>query len=357
MPLPKALTGLRAVAVPAANNTSAFAVVTGGFDGTANTKTVWANNLNQDGTVGSSTNTSWTTIATNPLPTTLAHHALAEADDTNSPVAVGKRFVYVIGGQVNVTDLPGGSSAIYMASVDATTGAVSAWTTVTNSLPKALLGMSATVHNGYLYVAGGLDTTGNPVATVYSAPVNSDGTIGAWATSTNSLPTARAFGGMFVFGGNIYFVDGDPVGSSVAPNLQSVGDKSVYFATAVRGAIGTWTPNGNSTIHNTAKGLLFVADGQALSGEGVYTGSVGSGEMETSSVNGSNTSNSALTSFNGLTGSTAPKANVYNATGFTSSIVTSANAPRFMILGGQTLTGTTGPGGALSSTVYYNNKP
>ena len=357
MPLPKALTGLRAVAVPGASSTSAFAVVTGGFDGTANTKTVWVNNLNQDGTVGSTTNTAWTTISTNPLPTTLAHHAMAEADDTNSPVSVGKRFVYVIGGQVNATDLPGGTSAIYMASVDSTTGALSTWTTLTNPLPKSLLGMSAIVHNGYLYVAGGLDTNGNPVASVYSAPVNSDGTIGTWTTATNSLLTPRSFGEMFVFGGNIYFVDGDPVGSNVAPNLQSVGDKSVYFATAVRGAIGTWTPNGNSTIHNTAKGLLFVADGQVISGEGVYTGSVGSGEMETSTVNGSNTSNSALTSFNGLTGSTAPKANVYNAAGLTSPIVTSAKAPRFMILGGQALTGTTGPGGALSNTVYYNNMP
>jgi hypothetical protein len=33
------------------------------------------------------------------------------------------------------------------------------------------------------------------------------------------------------------------------------------------------------------------------------------------------------------------------------------NAPRFMILGGQALTDKIGPGGALSSTVYYNNMP
>ena len=156
MALPKGMTGLRAVAVPGTSSTSAFAIVTGGFDGSANTTTVWSNNLNQDGTVGNTTNTTWTTIATNPLPTTLAHHAMAEADDTNSLVASGKRYIYVIGGQVNSTDAPGGTNTIYMASVDSTTGAVGTWTTLTKSLPQALVGESATVHNGYLYVAGGL---------------------------------------------------------------------------------------------------------------------------------------------------------------------------------------------------------
>ena len=355
--LPKAMTGLRAVAVPGTSSSSAFTIVTGGYDGSANTTTVWADNLNQDGTVGDATNTSWTTITTNPLPTTLAHHAMAEADDANSLVAVGKRFIYVIGGQVNSTDA-GGTDNVYVASVDATAGTVGMWTSLTSTLPQPLLGMSATVHNGYLYVAGGLNTNGVPVGAVYSAPVNADGTLGTWTTSTNSLPTPRAFGTMFVFGGVIYYIDGDP-NSSVAPNDQGVGDDRVYYASALRGAVGAWVQNGNSTIHDRAKGVLFNAYGQVIAGEGVYTGSVGSGEMETTTINADNTGNLALNSFNGLTGSSgqSPKANVYNAAGFTSPLVSSTNAPRFLILGGQALTGTTGAGGALSSTVYYNNKP
>lgn len=357
MALPKAMTGLRAVAVPGTSSTSAFAIVTGGYDGTANTTTVWSNNLNQDGTVGNSTNTTWTTIITNPLPTTLAHHAMGEADDTNSLVASGKRYIYVIGGQVNSTDAPGGVNTVYMASVDSTTGAVGTWTTLTNSLPQALVGTTATVHNGYLYVAGGLAAGNNvPTNAVYSAPVNSDGTIGTWTTATNTLPTARAFGMMFVFGGQIYYIDGDPNNSST-PNAQGVGDKDVYFASAVRGVIGTWQLNANLTIHDRAKGVLYNAYGQVIAGEGVYTGAVGSGEMETSTINGSNTSNVALNSWNGLTGVTIPSANVYNAGGFTSPLVTTTYSPRFLLLGGQAQTGTTGAGGALSSVVYYNNKP
>ena len=355
MALPKPMTGLRAVAIPGTSGTSAFAIVTGGFDGSANTTTVWANNLNQDGTVGNSTNTTWATIATNPLPTTLAHHAMAEADDTNSLVPQGKRFIYVIGGQVNATDTAG-TNKVYVASVDSTAGTVGTWTTLTNNLPQPLLGMSATVHNGYLYVAGGLNTNGVPVGSVYSALVNSDGTLGTWTTATNTLPTPRAFGTMFVFGGIVYYINGDQ-NSSIPPNDQGVGDKFVYYASALRGAVGTWVQNGNSTIHDRAKGVLFAAYGQVISGEGVYNGSVGSGEMEISTINATNTGNLALNSWNGLTGSTDATANVYNAAGITSPLVSTTNAPRFLILGGQALTGTTGAGGALSSTVYYNSKP
>ena len=358
MALPKPMTGLRAIGVPGTSSSSAFAIITGGCDGTANTNNVWANNLNQDGTVGSTTNTTWTQITTNPLPTTLAHHAMAEADDTNSLAGVGKRFIYVIGGQVSSTDV-GGANTVYVASVDSTAGTVGTWTALTSTLPQPLLGLSATVHNGYLYVAGGRDTSGNPADTVYSAPVNADGTIGTWTTSTNALLKKKSFGAMFIFGGIIYYINGDP-NSSILPNNQGVGDTDVYYASAVRGKVGSWTLNGNSTPADRAKGVLFTAYGQVISGEGVYTGNPGSKEMETSTVNSNNTTNTALLSWTGLTGSLgqSPKANVYNGAGFTSPLFApTTNGPRFLILGGQAFTGTTGAGGALSSTVYVNTAP
>ncbi len=356
MALPKLMTGLRAAAVPGTSSSSAFAIVTGGYDGSGNTNTVWANNLNQNGTVGSTTNTTWTTITTNPLLTTLAHHAMAEADDANSLVPVGKRYVYVIGGQVNSGDI-GGTNTVYVSSVDSTAGTVGPWTASTNTLPQPLYGLTAIVHNGFLYVAGGLDTNRNPVKDVYSAPVNSDGTIGTWTTATNTLPTARAFGTMVVFGGIIYYINGDP-NASIPPNNQGVGDTDVYYASAVRGVVGTWTLNGNLTPANRAKGVLFTAYGQFISGEGVYTGNSGSKEMETSTVNGNNTTNVALNPWTGLTGTTDPGANVYNAAGFTSPLFApTTNGPRFLLLGGQAFTSTPGTAGVLSSTVYVNTAP
>jgi hypothetical protein len=352
MALPTAKTGLRAVPVPGSTSSTAFAIVTGGFDGTANTNTVWANNLNSDGTVGSTTNTTWTTITINPLPDTRAHHAMAAADPTNSLVATTARFIYVIGGQKAFTDAPGGTNTVFMASVDPTTGAVGTWQTLTSTLPQQLVGMSATVYNGFLYVAGGLTTGGLPSAAVYSAPINTDGTLGAWTTATNALPTATAFGTMFAFGGKLYFINGDP-NNSFTPNLQGLGTNNVYLASALRGAVGTWTLNPNLTIKGRAKGILFAAFGQVIVGEGIYNGSPGSTEFERSTVNPDGT----LASWNGLTGSQAPSANVYNAGSFVSPLISPAQTPRFLLLGGQAFTATTGPGGALSSTVHVNNAP
>jgi len=346
--LPKALTGLRAIGVQGSTSTTAFVVVTGGSDLLTNSTTVLSNTLKADGTVGAN----WTTITTNPLPSARAHHAMAEADDTNSLVAAGKRFIYAIGGQQASTDAPGGTNTVFMASVDPTTGAVGTWTALASTLPQQLVGMSATVYNGFLYVAGGLTTVGMPSAAVFSAPINSDGTLGTWTTATNALPTATAFGTMFAFGGKLYFIGGDP-NMSITPNLQGVGINSnnVYLASALRGAVGTWTLNTNLINKGRAKGILFAAFGQVILGEGIYNGSPGSSEFERSTVNPDGT----LAPWNGLTGSNVPSANVYNAGAFVSPLISPAQTPRFLLLGGQKFV-TTGTG-TLSSTVFVNNAP
>jgi len=352
MALPEALTGLRAIGVPGSTSSTAFAIVTGGYDGTANSNVTYSINLNPDGTVGSTTNISWTTISANSLPETRAHHAMAEADPTNSLVATTARFVYVIGGQKLSTDGPGGTNTVFMASVDPTAGTVGTWTALTSTLPQQLLGVSATVYNGYLYVAGGLTTGALPSSAVYSAPINSDGTLGSWTTATNVLPTATAFGSMFAFGGKLYFINGDP-NNSTTPNDQDSGTNNVYYTGALRGAVGTWTLNSSSTIKTRNKGILFAAFGQVIEGEGIYNGSPGSSEFERSTVN----SDSSLASWNGLTGAKVPNANVYNAGEFVSPLISPTQTPRFLFLGGQAFTGTSGPGGALSSTVYVNSAP
>lgn len=349
--LPKPLTGLCAIAVPGATSSTAFAVVTGGYDGTANSNVSYSINLNPDGTVGSSTNVSWTTILANPLPETRAHHAMAEADPTNSLVATNARYVYVIGGQKLTTDGPGGTDTIFMSSVDPTAGTIPTWQALTSTLPQQLLGVSATVYNGYLYVAGGLTTGALPSNVVYSAPINSDGTLGTWTTATNALPTATAFGSMFAFGGKLYFIDGDP-NNSTTPNDQDLGTDNVYYATITRGTVGPWALS-QTTTKGRSKGSLFAAFGQVIVGEGIYNGNPGSSEFERSTVN----ADGSLASWNGLTGSQVPNANVYNAAAFVSPLISPTQTPRFLLLGGQTFTGTSGPGGALSSKVYVNSAP
>jgi len=156
---------------------------------------------------------------------------------------------------------------------------------------------------------------------------------------------------MFAFGGKLYFINGDP-NNSTTPNDQDAGTNNVYFATAVRGAVGKWTLS-NPTSKARNKGILFAAFGQVIDGEGIYSGNPGSSEFERSTVN----SDGSLSSWNGLTGSNIPNANVYNAAAFVSPLISPTQTPRFLLLGGQAFTGTSGPGGALSSTVYVNSAP
>jgi N-acetylneuraminic acid mutarotase len=345
-PLPTALTGLRAVAVPA-SSTSAFVVVAGGFDGTNNTTNVLANTLVADGTVGAN----WTSISTNPLPASRAHHGMAVAHPGNSLVPVNSAFIYVVGGQANSTDAPGGTNTVYMSPVNPTTGAVGTWTALSSTLPQSLVGPAVTVYNGQMYVVGGLIPGGVPSATVYSAPINSDGTLGNWSTSTNVYPTAVSFATTFGFGGNLYVFDGD-TNSSTDPNEQGVsGIRQVNFAPAHNGVVGAWTST-QSSIKPRKKHITWLSFGQIIDAEGIYDGNPGSSELERTSVD----ADATLASWNGITSSVNQiGANVYNAAAFVSPLQSVSGNPRLLLLGGQGFS--TNPPGALSNTVYVNNAP
>ena len=345
--LPVALTGLRAAVVPGATS-GAFVVVTGGYDGSSNQTSVFSNTLNPDGTVGGS----WVSITTSPLPITLAHHAMVEADPTNSLVSTNSRFVYVIGGQQNSTDAPGGLTSVYQASVDPNTGIVGTWSQLTNSsLPESLVGLAASIFNGQIYVVGGLRADGTPSPNLYSAPVNSDGSLGTWTKQTNAYPSGVSFATAFGFGGKLYVIDGDAT-NSTDPNAQgSVGTKVANFASATRGTVGTWTATA-TTVKSRKKHITWTAFGQVIAAEGIYEGLPGNLELERTVVN----SDSTLGSWNGITASTNQiGANVYNAAAFVSPLLSPTTTPRFLLLGGQAFTMT--PPGALSSAVYYNNAP
>ncbi len=345
--LPVALSGLRAVVVPGANNTSAFVVVTGGYDGSSNKNTVYSEVLNPDGTLTGN----WISIATNPLPTTLAHHGMAEADPANSLVSSTSRFVYVLGGQQNSTDAPGGVATVYRASVDPNTGAVSTWTQLPNNLPESLVGSAVSIFNGQIYVVGGLRSDSTPSPNVYTAAVNSDGSLGAWTKQANPYPMGIAFATAFGFGGKLYVIDGDTA-NSTDPNSQGgTGTNAVNFATATRGNVGTWLTT-SSTVKSRKKQITWTAFGQVIDAEGIYEGLPGSLELERTVVQ----PDSTLTAWSGITNNINQiGANVYNGAALVSPLPSAANTPRFLLLGGQTFTMT--PPGALSNKVYYNTAP
>lgn len=346
-PLPTALAGLRAVGVPGNSATSAFVVVTGGYDGTKNTTTVLTNTLNPGGTLGAG----WT-VAANPLPQSRAHHGMVEADPSNSPVAANFRFVYVIGGQQNLGDTQG-TATVLRASVDPASGAVGTWTTLSSTpLPQGLVGPAVTILDGYIYVVGGWTTAGTPSANVYSAAVQSDGTLSAWTTSANSNPTAVSFATMFGSGSNLYVLGGD---SQISPDPNSqtgAGINNASYASALNGKVGIWAST-NSTMAARKKQVTWSAFGHVLDAEGAY--SPVPLELEQTVVQNDNT----LAGFTAITGAANQiNANVYNAAAFVSPLLSTAGTPRFLLLGGQAFTPNTPTvPSPLSAAAYVNTAP
>jgi hypothetical protein len=340
--LPTPLTGLRATAIPV-SDTSAYVVTTGGFDGTGNTSNVFVGALDPTGVI-----TGWTT-STNVLPETIADHGMVEASPENSLVDMNTAYVYVIGGQVDSANAPGGTTAVYNAPFDTTTGTVGAWAPLSSSLPGSLVGPAVTLFNGYVYVIGGLKSDGTPSSDVYSAPVNKDGTLGTWTKSANAYPTPVSFASAFGFAGKLYVLNGDTA-NSTDPNAQGTasGTQAVNFASAVNGVVGTWTAT-STTIKSRKKQIIWTAFGQIIDAEGIYSGNPGSSELERSKVN----PDSTLASFNGITATTNQiNANVYNAAAVVSPVQSAAATPRFILIGGQSVATS-----VISGTVFVNTAP
>lgn len=120
--------------------------------------------------------------------------------------------------------------------------------------PADRFGASATINDGYIYLAGGCTSATD--CTTYTnnvsyAPINPDGTITTanWVTS-GSIPATRAFGCLVTIGGTLYYLGGQnaTAGASSAYN-------TVYYSDiGGSGAPGTW---------NTASNALSTARSSA----------------------------------------------------------------------------------------------
>jgi uncharacterized membrane protein YcaP (DUF421 family) len=119
----------------------------------------------------------------------------------------------------------------------------------------------AVAYNGYLYVMGGLAANNVHFNDVQYAPINTDGTIGTWKT-TSSFTNIREGLGAVAYNGYLYVMGGDNyIGTSVFYNDVQ------YAPINPNGSVGTWstTTNLNSprssfgtTINN---GYLYVIGG------------------------------------------------------------------------------------------------
>jgi MYXO-CTERM domain-containing protein len=135
-------------------------------------------------------------------------------------------YLYVIGGYDGVAPL----AEVLAAPInsDGTLGAFGA----TTSLPTARFGHASVVYNGYLYVIGGFDT--GALAEVLRAPINPSGTLGTF-TATTPLPNALASHTSVAYGGRLYVIGGDgptrPTQVQFAP-INANGSLGAFTATA-----------------------------------------------------------------------------------------------------------------------------
>ena len=300
---------------------------------------------------GALLNATWGTTA--ELPAGRSFAAAVVADGFNSKVN-SYSTIYVLGG----LDATGAAtSTVYYASVDAS-GAVPAlgagsWATTT-ALPQALYAHGAVIFQGRIYVAGGNDATDMPVSAVYSATINSNGTLGAW-TTLPSLPDKRAYHQLLALGGRLYVVGGTNISAEPLSNAQSSGTQSTIFYDAVNLRDGslmdaTWTTNMLTLGKTREKFSLVATGGYLLASGGLYVGATtGSSEESYAGVN----ADGSIGSFNGATGShtITGSSGGYNFFNQSSAyFVDAAGNPHVIILGGEDVNT-----GSAHSEVWYQH--
>ena len=226
-----------------------YLYVIGGYGGNSLNDVQYAP-INSDGTLGT-----WNT--TTPFTGGRGSHASV----------VHNGYLYVIGGYENMTD--NHLNDVQYAPINAD-GTVGSWNTTT-SFATARHGHTSVVHNGYLYVKGGHSGSA-PLSDVQYAPINADGTVGSWNTTT-SFATARQGHTGVVHNGYLYVIGGYDI-SNFFNDVQ-------YAPINADGTVGGWSTTTSftnvrqghtSVVHN---GHLYVIGGHdQSSGSSVFLNDV-----------------------------------------------------------------------------------
>lgn len=149
-------------------------------------------------------------------------------------LTVSNSYAYVIGGCISgnapTCDAGGQTNSIQTFQIyNNDSGAVKSYSSSANNFATSTdrWGASATVLNGYLYVAGGCTSATDCTTAVndvqYAQISTTDGSIGTWLSATNVLPAVRTWGKLVSAGGYLYYLGGQ---DSTATNEQS----TVYYA-------------------------------------------------------------------------------------------------------------------------------
>ena len=192
--------------------------------------------INTDGTLGA-----WTTGPALPV----AIYA--------SQVAVTRSRVYLIAGHNGTTQV----NTIYSAPIDST-GVVGAWTSA-GTFPLGVSGSLCAVFRNRVYMFGG-NVSGGVTANTYSAPINADGSLGAWMQGT-SLAIAQTAASMAVVNGRIYMFGG----------LNATSYISTVYSAQITGGLNDYSGYYNDTIVPTESTKFRLTDHSYKELPGTYS--------------------------------------------------------------------------------------
>ncbi|MFW6192223.1 MAG: hypothetical protein ACOC83_01950, partial [Gemmatimonadota bacterium] len=270
--LPVALSGHDAVHLSTGEigSTTEFVHVTGGAsDDDAPRTDVRFSEIDPDATL-----VGWNEAADLPAPR--AFHASVAATPFNSRVD-GDGWLYVLGG----IESDGGDPVrtVFRAPLQ-TDGSLGAWEE-TAALPEALHSPGAVIFRSNVYVAGGAGPGDDPSGSVYRAPVDSLGELGDW-TELAALPDGRAYHDFTVIGNCLHVFAGES--AAVGPDDATITD--TRLTTVLKNRIdlrtddlrsSSWSAD-DSELGNDgrSKHTALIAGGGVLVTAGLYNGVKGS---------------------------------------------------------------------------------
>ena len=173
--------------------------------------TVYFAALNSDGTVGS-----WNTTT-----------SLASAAGYGQAVALNG-YMYFLGG-----DTPAKTNAVRYAAIQSD-GTLGGWSTTT-SFTTARSSFGAVTWNGRIYIAGGDNGTATRLNDVQYAVPDNNGAISSWTTSGNTFDRRESFG-MTAYNGYLYVSGGTSNWDSSSATLNSI----QYAPINSDGSVGAW---------------------------------------------------------------------------------------------------------------------
>lgn len=196
---------------------------------------------------GGFSNTTFT--ATDALATARHSFGYAEYDG----------YVYVLGG-CSAGECTGYLNDVQYVSTNNLNSKSGAWASAGSSFTTARYMFSTVAYNGYLYVLGGCSAGSGGSCTTFQndvqyAPINVDGTIGSWNSTTAFTGAGGRFGlQALAFNNYLYILGGCTAGSTTA--CTGIQNDVWYAPFKADGTIGSWT---STTSFTTARYFFGAA--------------------------------------------------------------------------------------------------